>query len=387
MKYFPLVWAAIRRKPVRAILVLLSVTVAFLLFGMTIGLNATARGLVENARQDRVLVNRRFAGAQLTLALVEQIKNIPHVKTITPLEFIGGYVRDPKSSASVIMIDPDNSGAWPELGLTPAQLAQLKRTRTGVFITRKMAETLKLKSGDPLPVTGGEPRADGAKAWVFNIMGIVDDMPNNAGPQQGYGLGNFQYLDEARIATLRGNVGAIRLLADSVDNAQIVATAIDKKFTNAPVPTRSLTERDAYEAGVSGSVDIIGVTQSVAAAGLFMILFLTANSIAQSVRERIPEFAAMKTIGFSDTGVMSLVFAEAVIPCLFGAVLGIGLAAGFTAEMPKLLPPNLGLPLPTFTSTVLILAFAIATAVAFASAVIPALRIKRLSVAAALSGR
>src|ERR1043166_8865448 len=131
MKYFPLVWAALGPKPVRAVLTLLSVTVAFLLFGLTVGLNATARGLVENARQDRVLVNRRFAGAQLNLAIVEQIKTIPHVKTVSAFDFIGGYVRDPKSSASVIMIDPDNAGAWPELGLTPAQLAQLKGTRTG----------------------------------------------------------------------------------------------------------------------------------------------------------------------------------------------------------------------------------------------------------------
>ena len=93
-------------------------------------------------------------------------------------------------------------------------------------------------------------------------------------------------------------------------------------------------------------MDIAAVDREVALAGMFMVLFLTANGIAQSVRERFAEFATLKTIGFSDNGVIALVFAEAAIPCLLGAGLGIGLAAVISNVMPHFLPPGQGLPIP-----------------------------------------
>jgi putative ABC transport system permease protein len=125
----------------------------------------------------------------------------------------------------------------------------------------------------------------------------------------------------------------------------------------------------------------------VAGAGLFMILFLTGNALAQSVRERIPEFAVLKTIGFSDGGVMALVFAEAILPCLLGAAAGMAIARWFVSVIPHLLPPGVGLPLPYLTPTVYALAFVSAVIVAGLSAVVPAERLRRLDVATALSGR
>jgi putative ABC transport system permease protein len=388
MKYFPLVWAAIWRKPMRTTLTLLSVTIAFLLFGMTIGLNARARGLLENSREDRIYVNARYGGP-MTAGMLEQIKAMPGVKKVGAMGFAGGYYRDPKTPAFAQMIDKGMQEVWTELPLTSAQFDKLWKSRTGVFVSKNMAERLKLKVGDPLPITSPfPPRADGSKAWAFTVTEIFDESPMMNPPPMGFAIGNYTFFDEARVPAMRGNVGGIQILATSPEVAREVATNIDKRYKNSPTPTQSITERDAYESGVQSGVDIISVTQAVAAAGLFMILFLTGNSIAQSVRERVPEFAAMKTIGFSDTGVMALVFGEAVLPCLLGAAIGIGLAAGFTASLPKMLPPNTPLPpLPIFPISVLFLAFAIAAAVAFASAVIPALRIKRLSVAAALSGR
>jgi putative ABC transport system permease protein len=126
----------------------------------------------------------------------------------------------------------------------------------------------------------------------------------------------------------------------------------------------------------------------VAGAGLFMILFLTGNGIAQSVRERIPEFAMLKTLGFSDAGIMALIFVEAAIPCFMGAAIGIALALIWAKQVPHLFPPNvLALPAPYMSPLVLSLAFVFAILVAFLSTVLPALRIRRLDVATALSGR
>ena len=129
------------------------------------------------------------------------------------------------------------------------------------------------------------------------------------------------------------------------------------------------------------------VDRSIALADMFMVLFLTANGIAQAVRERIAEFATLKTIGFSDTGVIALVFAEAALPCLLGAGLGVGLAAVISHVMPMFLPAGQGLPVPTMSVMVFVWAALSAAVVAFASSALPALRLRRMDIATALSGR
>ncbi len=80
-----------------------------------------------------------------------------------------------------------------------------------------------------------------------------------------------------------------------------------------------------------------GVTRNIALAGLFMILFLNANGISQSVRERSAELATLRTMGFSDTLVATLVFAEAAFALCHGALLGLGLAAAFPHVLPVLM--------------------------------------------------
>jgi putative ABC transport system permease protein len=127
--------------------------------------------------------------------------------------------------------------------------------------------------------------------------------------------------------------------------------------------------------------------RKVAVIGLVMILFLTANVIANSVRERFVEFAALRTMGFR-TGILSaLVAAEAAVPCLLGAGAGLGLAALLAPMIPKLMPPNFGIPLPTIAPRVILLALAASVAMAAFSAAWPILRLRRLDVAAILSGR
>ena len=127
------------------------------------------------------------------------------------------------------------------------------------------------------------------------------------------------------------------------------------------------------------------VTQGVSAAGLFMILFLIGNGIAQSVRERVAEFAVLKTLGFSDLGVMGLVFAEAAIPCLLGALAGFAIAMALASKIASLSAlQKMAVAPPTLSLGVLAIAFALRRLVAFASAAMPAWRIRRLDIASAL---
>jgi putative ABC transport system permease protein len=116
-----------------------------------------------------------------------------------------------------------------------------------------------------------------------------------------------------------------------------------------------------------------------------MLLFLTGNTMMQSVRERVPEFGVLKTLGYSDSGVLALVVAEAVILCLLAAVAGLALAKLGIPRIGDIAPDTGQLLLMPWSALLTGLAFALA--VAIVSALIPGLRAKRLSIIDSLAGR
>src|SRR5579884_2909029 len=115
MRYLPLVWTAVMRKPMRTVLTLLSVMVAFSLFRLMIGLNATFDEMAARARADRIYTNPRFGGNGIPIAIARQIAAMPGVKAVAALNGIPGYVQDPKNPAFVLMAGPDAAkvfGDW-----------------------------------------------------------------------------------------------------------------------------------------------------------------------------------------------------------------------------------------------------------------------------------
>jgi putative ABC transport system permease protein len=299
---------------------------------------------------------------------------------------IGGYYQIRRNNTFVIMVAPNFRQVFPEIPVTQAQIDSLKIHPDGAYYSKTLAQRWHLKVGDHFPIKGSQPRADGSPVWIFQVLGIVDDLP--AEFPAGFALGSLDYMEHARAVANQNKIGGFRVVVDNPQMGDSTAKLIDQTFANSGNPTWSMTEKFSATNGLAAAgINIDFLTRSVAGAGLFMILFLTANAIAQSVRERIPEFAVLKTIGFSDAGVMALVAAESAIPCLLGAGLGMSIAKWFAATLPKLLPPGIGLPLPYLSPFVFALAFGSAFLVAALSSVIPAMRLKRLDVATALSGR
>jgi putative ABC transport system permease protein len=384
VKYFPLIWAALWRKPARTILTLLSVTAAFTLFGIMIGFNASVENLVKISKPDLVYVYSRFSN-NLPLAYREQILRLPGVAKIGYLGTIpGAYYQDKKNRVFIRMVDEGWTEVMPAwFPITPARWHELQASPSGVFVSRVIAERYHLKQGSAFPLlTPIVTRQDGGKFWPFTVIGILEESPQSP---DGYVLGNYAYLDESRPLAQRGTVSFYDVLAKDGRGGD-TAKAVDIMFANSPMPTYSDTDKAEAENGAQAGINVPFVTMVVAGAGLFMILFLTANSIAQSVRERIPEFAMLKTLGFSDTLVTMLVFVEAALPCLSGATIGLGLAAAFARRIPLLLP-GVYLPVPIMPPQILGLAMASAALIALLSTALPASRLTRLDIARALSGK
>jgi putative ABC transport system permease protein len=384
MKYFPLVWASIMRKPTRAILTLLSVMLAFTLFGLTIGMNATFAKVQEEARDDRIFSFARFGGG-LPRAIVRQIASLPGVSMVASMDFLAGYTQEPKNRVFVQMMDENVPKVMAEWPITPQQWQMIRDNRQGLLVSKMQADRWHLKPGDNFTmVVPGRKKLDGTTSWKFQVVAVTQDIQYMS---QGYLFGNGDYMDKGLILADQGKTGQVRVKVGDASKTAEIAERIDNNFASSPTPVQSITEKMAFDVSTGTGMDIAAVDRDVALAGMFMVLFLTANGLAQAVRERFAEFATLKTIGFSDNGVIALVFAEAAIPCLLGAGLGIGLAAIISNVMPLFLPPGQGLPIPTMTVMVFVWAGLCAALVAFVSAALPALRLKQMDIATALSGR
>jgi len=385
MRYLPLVWAAILRKPTRAVLTLLSVMVAFTLFGLTIGLNATFDLMAEKARADRIYTWPRFGGSGVPVAVARQIEAIPGVKAVTAIGFIPGYVQDPKNQAFLIMVDQNAAKVFGDWNISPQMWNAVWKDRTGIVMTRAQAERWHKKVGDTFTmISKAVKRADGRTDWTFKVLAIAEDVPQNS---NGFVFGNYDYIDKARPTADQGKVSEVDLLATDPSASADVAQRIDHKFANSATPMQTITEKLARSGNDFGGLDIKAITHGIALAGMFMVLFLTANGIAQSVRERFTEFATLKTLGFSDRAVTAMVVLESALPCILGAALGVGVAAVLARQIPKLMPPNFGIPLPTISPMVILWAAVSAFLVALLSAALPILRLRQMDIATALSGR
>ena len=382
MKFLPLIWAALTRKPARTILTLVSVTIGFTLFGLTIGVGAGFRHLADSARMDRLYVSSRYAGS-LALAQRDQVARLSGVTHVGVFGAVGGYHQAPTNSVAVMMLDEEMRTVFSELPVSRAQWRQMDAGQNGLILSRTLAAHYQVKIGDDFPIIASQPKADGSTVWNFAILGIVDDI---AYFPAGFAVGNYAYLDQARPMADRGKASQFWLLIRDSARAEETSNAIDRLFANSPDPTQSDSEKAIME-NIGGPDSTIAIgTESVAAIGMLMIAFLTGNAIAQSVREHLGEFAVLKTIGFTARGIIALVFAEAAIPCLSGAAVGLAFAKIISLLLPRFVPAVAQFP--TYMPVpVLASAFLAAGLIAFCSTALPALRIARLDVATALARR
>src|SRR6185312_15203898 len=300
MQYFPLIWTALWRKPVEAVLVWLAVTAAFTLFGLMAGLHVTYDHLLQSSRMDRLDINARFPGASpngllLPIGLQRQIARIEGVSAVGSYYWLWGYYQDPHKRARIIAVDRAMRAAWSELPLTSLQWDRLFAAPTGVFVSRQPAARLGLKVGETFPLIAASGlRADRNPTWEFHVLGIVPDDPR-IGP---FILGNYAYVEQSQPLRDQGLVWGFRVAVAKGARGDEVSLRIDRHFANSGTPTLTIPDRTNAVYAINSGFSLATKIWPIAGAGIFMILLLTANGIAQSVRERTSEFAVLETLGY-----------------------------------------------------------------------------------------
>ena len=383
MKYLPLVWAGLWRKRARTVLTLLCIVVAFALFGLLHGFTAAIGGIIDAMSDTRLRIMSRVNITQpLPLAHAQRIATVPGVEGISYYNFFAGYYQDTRNGIQVGAIDVETFNAiYPDIELLPEHVAAMKGTRNGGLIGEDLAREQGWKIGDRIPLGSAVwQRKDGAQSWDFEIVGSYRS-PSGRVPTNELWI-NYAYFDEARSAANSTVTLYFVKIADPSRSAEI-SERIDALFANSMFETQTQSEKDWLRAQIAQIGDIGFFVNAIIAAVMFALLFVTGNTMMQSVRERIPELAVLKAYGFSNTAVVSLVIAESLLLCSVAAAIGIGIAA-------LLSPPifrefgagGLNLPLPVVT-----MGLGLAAAFAVVSALLPALRAQRLSIVDALAGR
>jgi putative ABC transport system permease protein len=387
VKYLPLVWAALRRHTAESILTFLVLTVAFTLFGSMVGLKVAYDQVLNTIRMDRLLVTDRFCCPGLTIGMREQLAKIPGVDGVGLLQILFGYHQEPDRDVGITWVDEGTVRAISELQLREKHWKELEATRTGLFFSRTEATKWNVKRGDTFTVsTRKSMREDGATAWAFTVLDVIDDPspPLDWTPRI---FGNYSYFDAARVPERRGRVNYM-LAAENPDESREICGTVDRAYANSATPTYCVPLRQDATMLMDSVLGMRQMSLGIAAAGLFMILFLCAHGVADSVHERLQEFAVLKTIGFSDREVSAVVFLEAAVPLLAGAVLGTSLAGAFASQVSRFGPEGtFGIPEPAISPLIVSLAVAAALLIAAASSVLPLRRLKTMQLADVLSGR
>ena len=384
MKYFYLIWKSLWRKKVRTILTILSVLVAFLLFGLLSAFNVAFRGGVDVANASRLITIDKISLINMLPASYEQkIRTVPGVRQVASSTWFGGYYQDKKAQFAQFPVDPElYLEVYPELILAEDQKEKWFRTRDSAIVGRDLVNVFGWKVGDRIPVHSEIwTNKSGSQVWDFEIAGIFDT--NDARGSTAMMLFHYDYFDEGK-AFGQGLVGWYVFTVEDPSQAAAIASTIDAQFANSPNQTKTSSEAAFAESFMKQFGNIALIVQLILTAVFFTILLVAGNTMAQSVRERLSELAVLKTLGFENISVITIVLAESILVMFLGGLIGIGLAwlllIGAAKQTAAMLPGGLVLTSESMITGLVIMLFA-----GILAGIFPALRAMRLTIVDALN--
>ena len=380
MKFIALIWAGIFRKLVRSLLTLASIVVAFLLFGLLQAVTVAFNSGAALSEADRLVVAPKYSIIDdIPVSYGARVAQVPGVKFVTHMSWFGGTYKEPGNFFPRWPVDVEYFfEVFPEYLLSDEQKQQFASTRTAAIVGREIADKYELKVGDKIPLVYSIwPNKDGGP-WEFDLVGIYEGKDDTVSTSQMFM--NYAFFDEYR-AFGEGGVGQFMIAIEDPKASAAIARQIDSLFTNSSDETKTQTEKAYNQMFANQTGDIALIMTGILSAVFFTILLLTGNTMSQAIRERIPELAILKTVGFSNRAVLMIVLTESTVMTLMGSALGLAISAFVIQGMPASTPFLGGTTLPSIVVgqgvlTALILGLIVGTP--------PAVRAMQLSIVDAL---
>jgi putative ABC transport system permease protein len=325
MKFLPLVWRNLMRRKIRTGITVLTIMVAFILFGALMAIRAAFSMGVDVAGADRLMMIHKVSLIQLLpRSYGDRIRSTDGVTEVSHANWFGGYYQEPTNFIQNLAVDPESwLSMYPEFQLPEDQKKAWLADRGGAVVGVDLARRFNWKLGDRVPLISPIYRKPDGSPWDFVIDGIYDSAA--AGVDKTQFFFHYDYLNEA-MRTMPGfadQVGWYVFRVSDPSTSDQLAKRVDAMFANSSAETKTATEK-AFVSDFAKQVGDIGsIMVAITAIVMFFILFVAGNSMAQSVRERINELGVLKTLGFGDGRILSLVLLESCTIAFLGG--GVGL--------------------------------------------------------------
>jgi putative ABC transport system permease protein len=374
------------RKKTRTILTLLSVIMAFLLFGLLQSVNHIFSAGADFVGATRLMTQARVSfTSPLPLSMLPKLESVQGVARVSYSQWFGGVWHEQNTPLFMFAVDPiRHHDVYPEWVMPDEQWKAFANTRTAMIAGKQIADKYGWKVGQKIPISSNIfPQKNGSKDWAFDLVGIFDGKDEDWKKRATLIYINHDYFDEEnQFSKGRTNFYVLKLVDGA--NAEQVSKTVDAMFENSPDETKTQTEKDFNVGFIKQIGDIGMIVRWILFAVFFTLLLVVGNTMAQSVRERIPELAVLKTLGFSDGSVLGFVLAEAGAICAFGGLIGMGLATLLGAMVEKGSGGQFQLHV---GGSVWSIGLSAIVLMSIAVGLLPALRAQRLKIVDALAGR
>jgi len=383
-RWLPLLLANLRRRPMRLFFTLGSIVVAFWLFALLEALRSGFSASISMVGVDRLMtLNKTSIIQPLPLAHLERVKAVPGVADVALFNWFGGVFRDGKTQIPVYICDPASFlKVYPELRLPPGARDAWLGDRQGVIVGRAMAARYGIAAGDRIPMRSAIYRQrDGSDVWEMNVVAIYDIAEGAATLDKNSFFFHYDYFNES-VRMGRDRIGWMVVRVDDPSRSTEVAKRIDAVFENSSSETRTSTEKAMARQFADQVGNIGAILVAVVGAVFFTMMLVTANTMAQAVRERTGEIAVLKTLGFRASQVLRLVLAESLLVTMIGGAIGLALGALSIAAI----GPGIRQFVPVFQMTPRTVALAVLLMLGFGTAAgaWPAVSAMRLKITEAL---
>ncbi|WP_339781170.1 FtsX-like permease family protein [uncultured Thalassospira sp.] len=348
------------RKPLRSILLIICVGIAFLIYGLATSFVDGSQGTAGASEDVLGVMNAGGRPLTLPIAYLARIKAEPGVAAVSPVARLRGFVNTERNVMALSAVDPEQILAvnGKELGLTRHLIQSLNQGRDGVLIGRALASSQNWSVGDRITLTSFQPtRSDGGRNWRFDIKGIFDGESKSTDTY--FAIGRFDYVNAARTQG-KDRVDTFAVRPDPSVSPAELAARIDHLFANSSAPTRTQSEKQFLSAFLRQYADITLIVDLVVGAAFVTLLLIVINTMIFAVRERTFEIAVLKTLGFSNRKILTLILTETLFVFAIGGFTGLALAKLATIFA----MPALGLvfsPFLALKATVLLLALGLMT--------------------------
>jgi putative ABC transport system permease protein len=379
--YWTLVKIGLIRKRLRTFLTIMSMFIAFALYGTLNTVSSIFTGAIEGTSAENIIVMPRYdMFGKLPYSHVQFIETLDGVEDFMVMDYLISDGLESMMDGVVYATSPNFFDVFDRFEASDESKLALKTNPNAAIVGQLMADQKGLKIGDIIYTKANSLNTDGSYNWSFEVAGFYT-AKQIKGDEMGAVI-NWDTFDEARM-NQKGTIGMIMIKAQSAEEGEIISQKIDERFMNSSYATRSGPESMMAVEMAGEIADVELIVNSILMSVFFTILLVSSNTLAQSIRERTNDIGVLKCLGYKDFTIFTSVILEAIAICFSAVLLGLLLTALMIPAL-ETLSGELFSDVVSLSSGIIIGGFLIGLLIAFISAAVPAYQALNLKVVDAL---